>query len=101
MGTAETTSCLTTGSPSCIRASDPSSDLTPTSRTTDDLVVDGDGGAFRFTITGRHNGDLPGYPETGNTVDISGAMFFRLDRGKVLHAYELINHDSMRGISLR
>ena len=70
-------------------------------RTVDDLVVQGDSGAFRFTITGTHTGDLPGYPATGNAVEITGAMFFQVSDGQMTHATEILNHDSTRNLSLR
>jgi predicted ester cyclase len=70
-------------------------------RTTEGLVVDGDRGAFRFAISGKHVGDLPGYPATGDAVDISGAMFFRVFGERLVEATELLNHDSTRNLSLR
>jgi predicted ester cyclase len=70
-------------------------------RTTEGLVVDGDRGAFRFAISGNHAGDLPGYPATGDPVDISGAMFFRVSGERLVEATEILNHDSTRKLSLR
>ena len=70
-------------------------------RTVEDLVVDGESGAFRFTITGTHTGDLPGHPATGGPVEISGAMFFQASAGQMTYATEILNHDSTRGLSLR
>lgn len=71
------------------------------SRTVDHLVVDGESGAFCFTITGTHTGDLPGNPATGQPVEISGAMFFQASAGQLVAATELLNHDSTRNLSLR
>jgi predicted ester cyclase len=70
-------------------------------RTTEGLVADGNLGAFTFTITGTHTGDLPGFPASGQPVEIAGAMFFELGAGVLLHANEILNHDSIRGTSLR
>ena len=70
-------------------------------RTVEKLVVDGDSGAFCFTITGTHAGDLPGYPATGGPVEISGAMFFEVVGGQMTYATEILNHDSTRNLSLR
>ena len=64
-------------------------------------MVDGDSGAFCFTITGTHAGDLPGYPATGGPVEISGAMFFEVVGGQMTYATEILNHDSTRNLSLR
>ena len=70
-------------------------------RTIENLVVQGETGAFGFTITGTHTGDLPGYPATGNRVELSGAMFFRFSGSQLTHATEILNHDSIRNLSLR
>jgi hypothetical protein len=64
-------------------------------------VVEGDRAAFRFTITGTHSGDLPGYPATNLPVEISGAMFVRVNGSCLLEAVEILNHDSTRNLSLR
>jgi predicted ester cyclase len=70
-------------------------------RTVENLIVEGESGAFCFTITGTHTGDLPGYPATGNRVEIAGAMFFRVSAGQMTHATEILNRDSTRDLSLR
>ncbi len=69
-------------------------------RTIDDLVVEGERGAFRFSITGMHVRDLPGVPATG-PFEASGAMFFLAGDGRLQRAVEILDHDSMRGLSLR
>ena len=70
-------------------------------RATEHLVVEGDSGAFCFSITGTHTGDLPGYPATGDPVEITGAMFFQVSDGQMSYATEILNHDSTRNLSLR
>lgn len=70
-------------------------------RTVENLVVEGESGAFCFRITGTHTGDLPGYPATGSPVEIAGATFFRVSAGQMAHATEILNHDSTRDLSLR
>ena len=70
-------------------------------RTTSDLVTADGRGAFKFSITGQHTGDLPGFPATGEPVEIAGAMFFSTRNGRLHHAEELTNHDSLREMSLR
>ena len=70
-------------------------------RSTEGLVAVRDRGAFRFTITGVHTGDLPGYPATNLPVDISGAMFIQVNGDCLLEALEMLNHDSTRDLSLR
>jgi predicted ester cyclase len=70
-------------------------------RTVENLVVQGDSCAFCFTITGAHTGDLPGYPATGDPVEITGAMFVEVSDGQMIYATEVLNHDSTRNLSLR
>jgi steroid delta-isomerase-like uncharacterized protein len=70
-------------------------------RETFDVIVDGERGALRFTISGRHTGDLPGIPATDLPVEVSGAMFFQVHDGKLAFAREIIEHESLRGISTR
>lgn len=70
-------------------------------RTVENLIVEGESGAFCFTITGTHTGDLPGYPATGSPVEIAGAMFFQVSAGQLTYATEIVNHDSTRDLSLR
>jgi predicted ester cyclase len=70
-------------------------------RTTTDLVAEGNRGAFRFTITGTHTGDLPGFPATDRAIEVSGAMHFEVVDGRLRSAFEIVNHDSIRGLSLR
>lgn len=70
-------------------------------RTIDDLVVDGSRGAFRFTISGAHTSDLPGFPATDAAVEVCGAMHFEVLDGQLKTAFEIVNHDSIRGVSLR
>jgi predicted ester cyclase len=66
-----------------------------------ETVCDGDRCAFRFTITGRHTGDLPGFPATGEPVEIMGAIFAEARQGHLVRIVEILEHDSIRGISLR
>lgn len=70
-------------------------------RSASEFVAEGDRCAFRFTITGTHTGDLPGYPATGQPVEIVGALFAEVRDGQLLRATEMLEHDSIRGISLR
>jgi steroid delta-isomerase-like uncharacterized protein len=75
--------------------------ITDYHRTTTDLVIEGDRGAFRFVITGTHTGDLPGFPATHRAVEITGAMHFEVDDDLLKTAFEIVNHDSIQGLSLR
>lgn len=45
--------------------------------------VDGDRIATLFHITGTHQGEFIGQAATGNTIDVKGMNFFRLEGGKI------------------
>jgi predicted ester cyclase len=66
-----------------------------------DHVSNGDRGAFRWQITGRHTGEIGPYPPTGEPVDISGALFYETRDGRLCSGREVIEHESIRGFSLR
>lgn len=70
-------------------------------RTTSELVTSQNQGASTCSITGRHAGDLPGFPATGEPVEIGGAILFSARNGRLHHAEEMTNHDSRRELSLR
>ncbi len=42
------------------------------------LVIDGDGHADRWVLTGTHRGPLFGFPPTGRPIRVEGATFSRL-----------------------
>jgi steroid delta-isomerase-like uncharacterized protein len=52
--------------------------------TVDDIVAEDDKVACRWTMSGTHKGILFGFPETGNSIEISGFTFYRLADGKVV-----------------
>lgn len=49
----------------------------------DFIVADANGGAASFTMSGKHTGDFPGYPATGNTFSLKGASVIRIADGKI------------------
>jgi len=52
--------------------------------TFDDVIVQGDQVAVRWTIRGTHNGELLGFAATGNPVEYTGISFFTVQCGKIV-----------------
>lgn len=52
--------------------------------TFDDVIVQGDQAAARWTIRGTHDGELLGFAATGNPVAYSGISFFTVQCGKIV-----------------
>jgi len=50
----------------------------------DDLFAEGDRVAWRWTMTGTHNGSLGPFPASGKPVSLPGISLFRLRGGKIV-----------------
>lgn len=57
----------------------------------DDLVVSGDKVVISVTLTGTHKGDLMGIPATGNQVTVHGMVLSRLEDGKIIEEWEMLD----------
>jgi steroid delta-isomerase-like uncharacterized protein len=57
----------------------------------DELLVDGDCVAWRWTLTGIHSGPFLGEPASGRPVRLSGTNFQRLAGGVVVAHYTLVD----------
>ena len=55
--------------------------------TIEDELAAGDDVVVRWTMRGRHEGELFGVPASGNDVTIEGLTFFRLLDGKVVEEW--------------
>ena len=53
----------------------------------DDQVAEGDKVVTRWTITGRHEGDLSGIPPTGKDVEFTGIDIHRLKDGRIVEEW--------------
>ncbi len=53
----------------------------------EDEVSEGDTVVIRWTVTGTHNGDLPGVPRTGRPISITGITIARLRDGKFVESW--------------
>ena len=59
--------------------------------------TEGDFVATRYTITGRHDGDLMGTPATGKDVAFSGLTISRCENGRIAEEWELVDTISLLG----
>ncbi|HLF71805.1 MAG TPA: ester cyclase [Dehalococcoidia bacterium] len=50
--------------------------------TANDVLIDGERAAIRFTLSGRHTGDQLGMPATGKPFSIEGIDIMRFENGK-------------------
>jgi steroid delta-isomerase-like uncharacterized protein len=56
--------------------------------TIDDMIVEGDKAAIRYTITGTHKGELMGIPATNKKVTISVIGIDSMAGGKLVEAWD-------------
>lgn len=59
--------------------------------TVDHQFTDGDWVATRFTLRGRHDGELMGTPATGNDIEVGGLTVSRCRGGRIAEEWELID----------
>lgn len=57
----------------------------------DDLLVDGDTVATRWTLTGTHQGDLMGISPTGNDIHVSGMTLDSIEEGNLVESWVLLS----------
>ena len=54
----------------------------------DDVIVEGDKVAVRWTVRGTHRGELRGMPPTGKQVTLTGITISRFAGGKVVERWD-------------
>jgi steroid delta-isomerase-like uncharacterized protein len=54
-----------------------------------DMLVEGDTVVTRWLGTGTQDGDLPGIPAAGRTVEVPGVWCQRLDNGKIVESWQV------------
>jgi len=59
--------------------------------TVDHQFTEGDYVATRYTLRGRHAGDLLGTPPTGNDIEVTGLTLSRCRDGRVAEEWELVD----------
>jgi predicted ester cyclase len=53
----------------------------------DDLIITEDKVISRFTITGKHTGDLPNLQATGIEISVEGIDIYHIEKGKILEVW--------------
>jgi steroid delta-isomerase-like uncharacterized protein len=61
----------------------------------DDMFGDGDRVATAFTFNGTHRGELMGVPPTGRSVSVHGVIHSRVQDGRIVEEWELIDLATM------
>jgi predicted ester cyclase len=56
---------------------------TPGHHVIEDQIAEGDKVVTRLRAIGRHEGDLPGIPRTGNALDVTATVIHRIEDGKL------------------
>ena len=54
-----------------------------------DMLVEGDTVVTRWVGTGTQDGDLPGIPAAGRTVEVPGIWYQRLANGKIVESWQV------------
>jgi steroid delta-isomerase-like uncharacterized protein len=54
----------------------------------EDIIVKGDKVIARFTFRGTHEGDVEGFPATGNKFETEGIEISRVESGKIIETWE-------------
>jgi predicted ester cyclase len=60
---------------------------TPGTHHIEDQIAEGDKVVTRLTSTGRHEGDLPGAPRTGNEMKMTSITIHRIANGKLVEKW--------------
>ena len=60
---------------------------TPGRHQIEDQIAEGDRVVTRLTSTGRHEGDLPGAPRTGNDMKVTSITIHRIADGKLVEKW--------------
>jgi len=60
---------------------------TPGSHHIDEQIAEGDKVVTRLTSIGKHEGDLPGAPKTGNALKVTSITIHRIANGKLVEKW--------------
>lgn len=66
--------------------------------TIDDLIVTENKVISRFTLNGRHTGDLPNFPATGATISADGMETYSIVKGKIVEFWHILDAFGVRTI---
>jgi steroid delta-isomerase-like uncharacterized protein len=56
-----------------------------------DIVAEGDKVVLRWTVRGKHTGEMPGVPATGKVVELQGINIYQVVDGKIRANHEQTN----------
>ena len=62
-------------------------EATPGSHHIEDQIAEGDKVVTRLTSVGKHTGDLPGAPRTGNDMKMTSITIHRIVNGKLVEKW--------------
>ncbi|QRP44712.1 ester cyclase [Amycolatopsis sp. FDAARGOS 1241] len=66
----------------------------------DDILVDGDKAAVRWTMTGTHDGDFLGTPATGKAIRMGATVVFGLRDGRIAELWPQLDfHGLIRQVT--
>jgi steroid delta-isomerase-like uncharacterized protein len=65
--------------------------LTDISAGANDIVAEDDKVVLRWTVRGKHSGDMPGVPATGKVVELQGINIYQIVDGKICANHEQTN----------
>jgi steroid delta-isomerase-like uncharacterized protein len=65
--------------------------LSEISAEANELVAEGDRVVLRWTVRGKHMGDMPGVPATGRMVELQGINIYQVSDGKIRANHEQTN----------
>jgi steroid delta-isomerase-like uncharacterized protein len=69
-------------------------EATPGVHVVEDQIAEGDKVVTRLTCRGRHAGDLPGIPATGNEMEMTATVIHRIADGRLVEKWS--NKDVLR-----
>ena len=61
----------------------------------EDVIVEGDKGVGRSTLTGTHQGDFMGIPATNRSINLTVIDIFRVDNGRVAEHWGAMDSGAM------
>jgi predicted ester cyclase len=62
-------------------------DATPGRHVIEDQIAEGDKVVTRLSAYGKHEGDLPGIPRTGNDMEMTATVIHRIADGKLVEKW--------------
>ncbi|MEV6903456.1 ester cyclase [Amycolatopsis sp. NPDC051372] len=61
----------------------------------DDILVEGDKAAVRWTLTGTHDGDFHGTPPTGNAISVRATVVLKLRDGRIAELWPVLDFHAL------